>query len=233
MNIRKNNRSIGGFCVVCCVLIASSFGVFVQENLFAQEKMNDNSVSAVPTTVPFLRHHAGVGLSWAGGTPTLGGDGIMFSGLYAYSLTPMLDMETSLNYLGRAEVSLLSSGQNWGFLSSSWTGDVTFMARLFDASDRFRIGIGPSVQWHGFTRGSTLSTDQNGVTTREPIQFYETTSLGANLKVEYLIPLSQKLDLGLRGQIHAFSRPFSGPTYITGASYTGSVGIGIFIRGNW
>lgn len=227
MNIGKNNSSIGGFCVVCCMLLASQFG------LFAQEKTSSNSESGMPSATPFLRHHAGMGLSWAGGTPTLGGDGIMFSGLYAYSLTQMVDMEMSLNYLGRTEWSLLSSGQSWGRLSSSWTGDATFMFRLFDASDCFRIGVGPSVQWHGFTRGASSSTDQNGVTTRQPIQLYETTALGANLKLEYLIPISQKLDLGLRGQIHAFSAPFSGPPHVSGGSYTGSAAIGIFVRGNW
>lgn len=221
MNIRKNNSSIGGFCAIGCLLLASSFG------LFAQEKVNDNGVSAVPIPAPFLRHHAGVGLSFAGGTPTLGGNGAMFSALYAYSLSPMLDVETSLNYIGRT-----NGGEQDMRFSNAWIGDATLMFRLFDASDRFRIGGGVSFMQHSFAGGSSTSTDPNGVVTRTPMQIYDSGSLGAHLKFEYLIPLGQKLDIGLRGQVHAFSTPFSGATYMSG-SLGGSAGIGFFVRGNW
>ncbi len=217
----KRYRSV--VCAIFTVLLGSTFAFFSSIGAaFGQEKLVSDKES-----ITFLRHHAGIGLSFAGGTPTLGGNGAMFSALYAYSLSPMLDIEASLNYLGRT-----NGGEQDMRFSNAWIGDATLMFRLFDASDRFRIGAGVSFMQHSFAGGSSTSTDQNGVVTRTPMQIYDSGSLGAHLKFEYLIPLSQKLDFGLRGQIHAFSTPFSGTTYMPG-SLGGSAGIGFFVRGNW
>ncbi|MCU0426802.1 MAG: hypothetical protein MUF71_14380 [Candidatus Kapabacteria bacterium] len=192
----------------------------------AQESAPSSPANKEP--VPFLRHHVGMGLSFAGGTPTLGGNGAMLSALYGYSITPMIEAEFSLNYLGRTN----SPSVQGTHFANGWTGDITFMFRLFDASDRFRIGIGPSLLWQGFTGGGGSSTDPNGTTHFTPMQAYESTSLGGNLKVEYSFPLSQKMDLGLRGQIHLATEPFSGVPYMPN-SVSGSAGIGIFVRGGW
>ncbi len=215
--LRKN------LCVCCAGIIAC--WAFASGLVYAQSALSqENTVAEKPS---FLRHHAGMGLSFAGGTPTLGGSGAMFTALYAYSVSPMIDVETSLNYMSRTD-----GKEQQGRFSNAWIGDATVMFRLFDPSDRFRIGLGASYMQHTFTSGSGTSTDQNGVVTRTPMQVYESGALGLNLKLEYLIPLSQKLDLGLRGQIHAFSQPFSGQTYIPGG-LGGSAGIGFFVRGNW
>lgn len=186
------------------------------------------STSIVKETTPFLRHHVGMGLSFAGGTPTLGGNGAMLSALYGYAITPMIEAEFSVNYLGRTNASTVQSTR----FANGWTGDMTFMFRLFDASDRFCIGFGPSLLWQGFTGGSGFSTDPNGAAMRNPLQTFESMSLGGNLKLEYLFPLSQKMDLGFRGQVHLALEPFSGTSYVPN-SVSGSAGIGIFLRGGW
>lgn len=223
MGFFHNNHCRNVLCALSTVLLVSTVAFFsLTGRAFAQEKLVSDKES-----LPFFRHHAGIGLSFAGGTPTLGGNGAMFSALYAYSISPMLDIETSLNYMGRT-----NGGEQDMRFSNAWIGDATLMFRLFDASDRFRIGAGASFMQHSFAGGSSSSTDQNGVVTRTPMQIYDSGSLGVHLKFEYLIPLSQKLDIGFRGQIHAFSTPFSGTTYMPG-SLGGSAGIGFIVRGNW
>jgi hypothetical protein len=177
------------------------------------------------------RNHAGWVASFAGGTSTLGRGSLMLTTFYSYTVSPSLDVEGALHYVGMAE--------RWGaeprgsqisaYQGSSWTGDITVLWKPFSGGgQRFHVGVGPSLQWQAIGIPSTTLFG-NGQSLYQ-IRHSEQSMLGGNFKIEYCIPVSGTFDVGMRGQIHLFLPPFSG----SGISHSdGQASIGLFLRGNW
>jgi hypothetical protein len=203
-------------------------------------------------------HHAAWGLSLASGSPNLGRDAgdVMISMLYAYRYAPTNEVEISLNYMPVQRLRELDGRvfpDSLGYISLSWVGDVSFMFQPFSGIFRgLRIGIGPTLVMQSFlmnnagqrnSRGQLFLVDSNGVRSTLPILTVpaypdshraEGVSIGANLKAEYLVPISHNLELCLRAQMQAFI-----PTNLVsvdgiGVGIGGNVGsIGAMLRVGW
>jgi hypothetical protein len=192
-------------------------------------------------------HHAGWGGSFHEGDATLGRDEgeLMLSMLYARNLSPRTECEFSLNYIG------VQRFRDWQgrvlpsdkYISVSWTADATLMAQPFSGLfERVRFGAGLSARYHAYTTttqdggsvnlgpaGDTLSV----IAPTRGLKLYQGLMLGANIKAEYMLPLSEVIDFSLRGQIHLFFPPFvytSSPPRRLGI---GGGSIGVFLRFNW
>jgi hypothetical protein len=205
------------------------------DNVFGKEiYLEHTHLQTQPDSMPTTKtHHCGWLISWAGGTPTFGGNGVMFSTFYSHTLSRTTKIELGLHYLGSAQAlpPIGVNGMNppstslFRLYSTSWTGDITYFWQPF--SDNFGIGIGPAMQWWQ-RMDNPFDIQRTGLSEMHLVQ---TFALGGNFKIEYAFPLSKVMDIGLRGQIHFFLPPASTGGFDNPS--TGSAGIGIFLRGNW
>ena len=192
-------------------------------------------------------HHAAFGLSLASGSSNLGRDAgdVMISMLYSYRYASTNEVEISLNFMPVQRFRELDGRvlpDSSGYISLSSVGDISFMFQPFGGIFRgLRFGIGPTLAMQSFmisnarqpslTGGQLFLVDSNGVRTPYPVitvpaypdtHRAEGLSIGANLKLEYLVPLSHNLELCLRTQMQAFI-----PTNLVSVD-----GIGVGIGGN-
>jgi hypothetical protein len=241
----------------CIVLLFLTTTRFVQ----AQDVQPSSHHVSTPEEriFPSHFHHAAWGVSLASGSPNLGRDGgdAMISMLYAYRYAPTNEVEVSLNYMPVQRLHELDGRvfpDSSGYVSLSFVGDVSFMFQPFSGIFRgLRLGIGPTVPIQSFVRsnagrsawqgGQIFNVDSNGVRTPVPIitipaypytQRAEGLSIGANVKVEYLIAVSHNLELCLRAQMQAFLPTNLVSTDGVGVGIGGNVGsIGGMLRVGW
>lgn len=202
-------------------------------------------------------HHAGYGISFAAGAPNLGRDAgdVMISLLYAYRYAPTNEIELSLNYMPVQRLREFDGRvlpDSLAYLSLAWVADATFMFQPFEGFWKgWRFGIGPTfalqsmmMQSSGAQSSLQLYTvDSNGVRRPLPVitlPAYPDTyradgiSIGANIKVEYLIRIAQNIDFCLRTQLQAFTPINLVSTNGVGIGPGGSVGsIGGTFRVGW
>lgn len=160
----------------------------------------------------------------------------MFSAMYSHKFTPWFELEAALHFTGRSAAQYGSFGG--GFVSQTQTGDMTAMFTPFAGSvnglERLRIGGGISLQSNSLAGTGIVPNTQGVFEVRDIISSYR--QWGAHLKVDYLVPLSNNLDLGLRAQVHLLGVPTAiqgnYPAVLYG-EYTPSLSVGGFIRFGW
>lgn len=175
-------------------------------------------------------HHAGWAFAYAAGTASSGLEAMMISSMYSYSVESWWDIEASIHYLGRSIRSdFLGPLRSYG---SSWTIDETFMFTPFFHGERnaIRLGIGPSIQL--LQRINNIKDFSNPPI--EQVLYGNVMLIGGTFKVEYQIPLSAQVDVGVRGQLNIYASEYLGLlTFFTQEQRVYFGGIGIFIRFNW
>lgn len=195
-----------------------------------------------------FRNHVACGGGLAEGDGTLGRNGgePILSLLYSRSFTPALEGEVAVNYLIVHRQTAIFS--NFSYFTLSWIFDGSLMVQPLVHSSflpGFRIGAGLTYRrlqavWNN-TTGGGLSPSNNGRDTTfypsYPVASYaNTSSLGINIKLEYLFPISSQCDIGLRSQIILFQFPFNGLSVNGSTFYPGRLGLGslnAYIRVNW
>jgi hypothetical protein len=251
------NFSIQCLIVGITTILVSYYQVHAQ-----QEPPVTHQPQGVAYNVPPI-HHAAFGLSLASGSPNLGRDAgdVMISMLYAYRYTQTNEVELSLNYMPVQRLRELDGrvfSDSLGYISLAWMGDVSFMFQPFSGIFRgLRIGIGPTLAMQSFmmksagqrssigggSNGQLFLIDSNGIRTPYPIitvPAYPDTyraeglSIGVNLKMEYLVPLTRNLEFCLRAQMQAFMPTNLVSTDGIGVGIGGNVGsIGGMLRVGW
>ncbi len=131
----------------------------------------------------------------------------MFSAMYAHKFTPFLEVEAALHFAGRGSQ---ERGAIGGSMSSVQTGDISAMFTPFAGSgnsglERLRIGGGISFQNRAFVGTGIFSNEQGQWEVRDIFSSYQ--KLGATVKLDYIIPLSTNVEMGIRAQIHIFQVP--------------------------
>lgn len=171
----------------------------------AQKKINAEEPPA--SVFPDGRLSAGVGAIFL---PTDKiSPGFLLSAMYSRSLLPGLEVEAAVqHHSGVSTTRFVSSASPRTTFPAdvfsnfySWNCTSIDATLLFSpAPTGFRVGIGATVQ----VREQTYATDVLTFTQGSRSQFYhyQNVSLGGNLKVDYLLPLSPVLDVGLRAQWH-------------------------------
>jgi hypothetical protein len=205
-----------------------------------------------PTFQTSMRHVVGWGIHYAGGDITFGRVGLMLSTLYSQVIDSVVSIEGSVHFLGRtSRLYSLQTVNNLDFtiIASSVTADVSLLFNGNTISIQgLHGGLGCSIRQSSITRtGHQISSF--GVPELVIEQQYR-WELGANAKLEYVIPMGESTELGLRGQFHLFASPVVGSSpslspYLLDYNtfhnsqdvrliHTGhSASLGVFLRVGW
>jgi hypothetical protein len=177
------------------------------------------------------RHHAGWAFSYAAGTATTGREAMMISTMYAYTFEDWCDIEASLHYVGRSE-----NGQFRGVVrlhATSWTLEATPMLRFFKEGffRSVRVGVGVSIHSLKYLENAKNLADP----TLEYAYYSNVVYVGGTFKLEYSVPVSNRIDVGVRGQLSLYPLEFQGINQTIPANFysVGLGGLGVFARFNW
>lgn len=200
-----------------------------------------------------ILNHFAWGVGVAEGTPTYGRNAgeVLFSMLYARTLSPTSELEISFQHLP------IQRYQDYGrivdttspYISLSWFGDVTFMFQPFSGFLKgLRIGIGSTITLQSFMATAnqgpfrivryadsahTIPIVIAQTPSRDDTQLTTTIGLGANLKLEYLVPLTHNVDISCRAQLHAFRASALLQNTFQNEVSGGLGSIGVFLRVGW
>jgi hypothetical protein len=135
------------------------------------------------------------------------------------------------------------------FAKIAWQGDCSWIFQPFTIKpwSNFRVGIGPSVRYlTSFITRSTsnltfLPTIPNKPDTGAVLVLRQTLvdhslSLGAVIKIDYVFPLSDNIELIVRGQLHSFLPAIINSSRIFAIRENRGVNLGsagLFLRVSW
>ena len=249
--------------IFSCVLFVTFFlTAYSQEN------------EAIPTVseenvMPIFRNSIGIGTNAVvGDMSLLNRPRLMYSLSYSYQVSQLLSIEGSVNFL--SGTSFGASSWSWSFSYPAgnpipWTprqriisihslsGDMNVVFSPFqniEGWSNLRGGVGISLRSAGILQGGFSVNIYKPTEYEFSIQHSLQTALGANARLEYLVPLNEVLDLGFRLYAQAFLPPLN----ITGDAIAigrwdpstkpipqeginriaiGAVGLGIFLYMNF
>jgi hypothetical protein len=232
---------LSNFGLLCFVV---SLLCFSRESSVAQDM--------VRAQLPALRS-ASNHIAWGGsiadgdGTLGLGGGQAMFNMMYSHSFTPALEGEFAVHYMP-VQYWLKPPGwyEDFRYITLTWIFDGSLMVQPFAGGtflQGFRIGGGLSARYLRALStqyiGNSLSHIGTDTTFRPNTQvanYAVNTSIGANIKLDYLVPLSPRVDIGFRAQVVLLFFPFEGVIVQGSTFYTGRGGLGsagVYLRLNW
>jgi len=148
----------------------------------------------------------------------------IFSAAYSYTIADGAELEASVLFNGFYD-DVERAIQ--GIILTSLTGEITYILQPFKDAP-LRIGLGPALRW--YNRLCYLDgADIFGILPR--IHYVEAYQLGISAKAEYLFPVAQSLDIGVRLQSQFFFHPFSLKTNAKVASLVeyGLLGTGLSV----
>lgn len=266
MRLRAKEQMFKGWAysiIFFCLYWASS-------RLFAQ------SIEAIPAwasaqqseqgwDIPLMNHCLSAGVSVVRSDVTAQNFGLMYSGLYSYRTSSRFAIEALVTILHHKRaftntfISQYAAGQNIPLnfreeitLGHSFSGNINAVFAPFantSSSSGLQLGLGLSFR----SAGVIISSNEilNFIDPKkQKFQFLYSfqTALGGNGFLEYIIPLSTTIDLGVRAQCQVFLPPLS----VVGDSIPlntvldlpivqekvrqpalGSLGIGLFLRMNF
>jgi hypothetical protein len=216
---------------------------FAQEYNHSQQK--DTLGQAFPQDRGSIKHYFGWGGNIAEGDITFGRDQgeLLLSFLYSQKIAPTNEIEISLHRLAVQRYRDFNGRilpDSLPYTALTWQGDVSWMFQPFTGIFKnIRIGIGPTLRLHTLNlvdkqyASKIISTkDTINVPSLEQTVFTELFSIGANIKAEYLIPLSENVELGVRGQLHTFLPPIHshGMFQFAVSQVSGLASAGAYIR---
>lgn len=155
--------------------------------------------------------------------------GAIFTVSYAHVLSQVIEIEAAIYYAERYP----GNNAYRGSYLTSLTSDIGIIAQIIPNLP-LRLGIGGAFRW-----AASLQKDEGSPIFNLPrIYYLETMQLGVSAKVEYLFPVSNSVDIGLRGQVQSFFAPFSTvsnttatlPVYVYGDPLIKVVNLGVFLR---
>jgi hypothetical protein len=206
----------------------TSPAIFLSDTSAAVAKQPQKLRQEFPTKI----HAIGFGISTTDGDATTGQQSIMLSAFYAYSWLSILDIETSLQQMSMSK-SRTAFG-NFFAISSALTHDINVMVRPFTWATNFRVGIGSSARWQRSLVTASQSTFDfmtMQYVSRQVAVPQNTFAVGATLKLEYLLPVSQVFDLSVRAQGHIYAPSVIGTNnHANGIGGAASVGLFFLIH---
>jgi hypothetical protein len=136
------------------------------------------STQAFSQQAPEPRHRFGIGVSYAGGDLVV--PGAMFSGIYAYRFSPIIELEGNVHFFSNDSPPARMQQVDIGANISPFGGALR------------NLYIAPGI---GLSR---ISSSFGGYQNIDPVAF---------LRIGYQIPLSEQLSLGIRAGSQVAYRP--------------------------
>jgi hypothetical protein len=118
---------------------------------------------------------------------------------YGYRLSNVYGVEVAVYYAD----TMKEIPGFFGHILTSLAGSLSATTKPF-ADAPFRIGVGGAMRWYSSVEGNLAFFNFN----LPPIYFVEAVQLGINAQLEYAFPLSNSIDIGIRGQGQVFFEPF-------------------------
>lgn len=202
-----------------------------------------------------FNNYAAWGLQYAVSDITLQSSGVMFSMLYGYRISPNISCEASLHFLRYLHIensyssitlpnnTVLYQPEHSSSVSQMLAFDITGLLYPFGVEQKnISVGAGISGRW-GSSMRNFAQVKPSGL--EEYFSFFTNQfALGANIKVDYVVPLSAILDIGFRlsGQFFFSPVQVSGDNialgyfltpYILPPFYGATASLGAFLRINF
>ncbi len=171
------------------------------------------------TTVSLVRAHPtivkenqlGFGLHYAYSDVLFDKLGIQFSMLYERKLSEILQIEGSINFLGNSYMIDGPIGRKRLFHSVTGSSNLIFNLSG-SAEQKLRCGGGVSLR----QLSSIYAVDaQNPFAQNATIRYVADYAVGANLLVDYVVPVTRNLDITLRLQGQGFTSPFATDEFLS------------------
>jgi hypothetical protein len=119
---------------------------------------------------------------------------------YGYRFSNVYGIEVAMYYAD----TMKEMPEFFGNILTSLTGSLSATTKPF-ADAPFRMGVGGAMRWYSSLEGNAGAVYVN----LPPIYYIEAVQLGINAQLEYSFPLSNSIDIGIRGQGQVFFEPFS------------------------
>jgi hypothetical protein len=205
---------------------SNTFRDLPQDSSAVQEQlMNQRHKGMVQQKI----HTLGFGISTTDGDATTGKQSFMLSAQYGYKLFPLWDIEVALQQTSMTK--WYTTFGNFFAVSSALSQDITMFTSPFTSIPNFRLGVGSSLRWQKSV--VSLSRSIFDPATGQSISYLgarsqNTFAVGATLKMEYLFPIAQVLDISIRAQGHIFAPPIIGENNHVPGGPGGAASLGIF-----
>jgi hypothetical protein len=119
---------------------------------------------------------------------------------YGYRFSNVYGIEVAMYY---ADAMKETYGGLFGNILTSLAGSVSATTKPF-TDVPFRMGVGGAMRWYSSLEGNAGAVYFN----LPPIYYIEAVQLGINAQLEYAFPLTNSIDIGIRGQGQVFFEPF-------------------------
>ncbi len=244
------------YCPVTLLCFFCFTPLFSKEHLPCLSEYSFEVIDTVRSPDNYLfNNYAAWGLQYAVSDITPQSSGVMFSMLYGYHISPNISCEASLHFLRYLQIensyssitlpnnTVLYQPEHSSSVSQMLAFDITGFLYPFGVEQKnISVGAGFSGRW-GASMRNFARVKSSGL--EEYFSFFTNQfALGANIKVDYIVPLSAILDVGFRlsGQF------FFPPVQVTGDNialgyfltpdvlppfYGATVSLGAFLRINF
>jgi hypothetical protein len=180
---------LSGFLVVGCLLIAVVFPASAE----GQENMRENIFTPADTEVRC--DYVAFGLAYNNNFLIRRGNtlGLMFTAEYGHTFSDVFSMTLTGYYADN-----YYDGFGTLFLTSL-SSDLTTVFRIVPGVP-FYVGVGVSGRWYSFLQENIAFPMFN----LPSVYYVDALEAGANAKIEYVIPVSEAIDFGIRGYGQVF-----------------------------
>lgn len=180
---------------VFCLFIAVVFSPSAKGQEYIQKPVQDNILTPADTEV--RRDYIAFGLAYNNNILIRRGNtlGLMFTAEYGHIFSDVFSMTLTGYYANNHND---SDGSQKLFLTSL-SSDLTAIFRIIPGIPLY-IGVGVSGRWYSFLQENIAFPTIN-----LPIVYYvDALDAGVNAKIEYVIPVNEAIDFGIRGYGQVF-----------------------------
>lgn len=212
---------IGCFALAMCIL----FNSYATASETSSEKSFDASVRAIPQThqndsnpsTAISKHRFGFGFGVVEGDVSAGRQVIMLSTVFAQPLSLHTGLEFSLHHHSTGLALRQSPFGGFNYVASVWNSDICFFTYPVPAWQQFRFAGGISLRHHAAANSLIfVQTSSSGITdSLRVIEYQNAMSMGATLKLDYVLFTFAHSEIALRGQAYIYGAPFSGENRAT------------------
>lgn len=193
---------------------------FIAPNCALYGQMPDSTAEQTQDTSGIVTQSAGWGVANTVGDASQYLNSLTISTFYAVRLGQVVEMAATLSFsdysLNGEDLfynlnisSIIPTSTKYSSFTHSLIGDISLILSPFAGDDwrRLRFHLGASVRRAGrISSRSSMSLDSSRRYSSET--YTKQVALGGHIAIEYLLPITSTVDIGVRLQAHAYLAPF-------------------------